>query len=84
MISSNTVRFNSRVMKGHLPGKDPLNTSLRCFICRGLGVPRLAELVSEVGPDLFNWDVDEEDPGKRFTTVLTLEPLGVGDSGFWS
>ena len=71
-------------MKGHLPGKDPLNTSLRCFICRGLGVPRLAELVSEVGPDLFNWDVDEEDPGKRFTTVLTLEPLGVGDSGFWS
>ena len=53
-------------------------------MCRGLGVPRLAELVSEVGPDLFNWDVDEEDPGKRFTTVLTLEPLGVGDSGFWS
>ena len=39
---------------------------------------------SDVGPDLFNCDDEGELEGIRFTTVLTLDALGVGDSGLGS
>ena len=64
-----------------LPCKEPLNTSFRCFICLGLGATLDAEEVMDVGPDLFNWEVDGELEEIRLTTVFTLDPLGVGDSG---
>ena len=59
---------------------DPLKTSLRCFICLGLGVPRLADPLRDVGTDLLVCDEFGE-AGTRLTTVFTLDPLGVGDSG---
>ena len=37
-----------------LPGREPLNTSFRCFICLGLGGILDADDVMDVGPDLFN------------------------------
>ena len=59
---------------------DPLKTSLRCFICLGLGVPRLEDPLRDVGTDLLVCDEFGEE-GTRLTTVFTLDPLGVGDSG---
>ena len=61
-----------------------MNTSLRCFMCLGLGGILDADDVIEVGPDLFSWDVEPELDEIRLTTVFTLDVLGVGDSGFGS
>ena len=64
-----------------IPCKEPLKTSLRCFICLGLGATLDADEVMDVGPDLFNCELEGEFEEIRLTTVFTLDPLGVGDSG---
>ena len=79
-------RWISRTLSAilSLPGREPLNTSFRCFICLGLGGILDADDVMDVGPDLFNWEFDGELEDILLTTVFTLDVLGVGDSGLGS
>ena len=70
--------FNEPVVD---PAMDDLKTSFLCFMCLGLGVA--------LDPLPGTWTLIEVPalvvpPGVLRTTVLTLDPLGVGDPGLTS